>query len=876
VTSIPPSSAAAVDLSRHSPLMQQYLTIKAQFPTILVLFRMGDFYELFYDDARKASRLLNITLTRRGESAGAPVIMAGVPHHQLENYLARLLRAGESAAIAEQVGEVGIEKGPVRREVVRIVTPGTATEEALLDPRAQNLLAAASVSLTRDGHRYGLAWMELSSGRFSVLETASSTDWRAELHRLSPSELLVPEDSGLDLGGLSARQRPVWHFDEASARRQLCEQFGTRDLRGFGADELGVALGTAGALLQYVQETQKARATHLAGLRVEAVDDALLLDPATRRNLEIERSLSGLHDSTLIAVLDTCVTPMGGRQLRRWLARPLRVREVLNARHDAIAALKDLRNYEPLRDALRPVADVERILARVALKSARPRDLTGLAGSLAGLPALVASIIALEAPLLLDLRKRLGQHDDLAAHLTAALADEVPQHARDGGVFRRGFDAMLDELRDLSGNADSFLVDLETRERVRSGIETLKVGYNRVHGYFIEIGKAHSARVPVDYTRRQTLTNAERYITEELKQFEEKVLTARERALAREKQLYDELLDRLVAQLASLQAAAAALAELDALACLAERAEALRWNRPELVEGSGVEIGGGRHPVVETVLQNSSGNAFVPNDLRLDHDRRLLVITGPNMGGKSTYMRQTALIVLLACAGSYVPAEKACIGEVDRIFTRIGAADDLARAQSTFMVEMSETANILHNATANSLVLMDEIGRGTSTYDGLALARACAEYLATQTQALVLFATHYFELTALADELSGIANVHLDAAEYSTAAGEQLVFLHKVQEGPANRSYGLQVAALAGVPPAVIGRARAVLRELEEGVPPPSPTVKPVATPQLPLFAAPASAVLPLIDQLDPDRLTPRDALDWLYRLKQARAKDGD
>jgi DNA mismatch repair protein MutS len=854
--------------------MQQYLTIKAQFPNTLVLFRMGDFYELFYDDARKASRLLNITLTRRGESAGAPVIMAGVPHHQLENYLARLLRAGESAAIAEQVGEVGADKGPVRREVVRIVTPGTATEEALLDPRAQNLLAAAASLQTRDGVRYGLAWMELSSGRFSVLETASAADWRAELHRLAPSELLVPEDIALDLGGLSGRSRPIWHFDEASARRQLCEQFGTRDLRGFGADELGIALGTAGALLQYVQETQKARAAHLAGLRVEAVDDALLLDPATRRNLEIEHSLSGLHDSTLIGVLDSCITPMGSRQLRRWLARPLRVRDILSARHDVIAALRDARSFEALRETLRAVADVERILARVALRSARPRDLSGLAATLAGLPSITNSIVALEAPLLNELRTRLGSHQALADQLGNALADEPPQHVREGGVFRSGYDAMLDELRNLSGNADSFLVDLETRERERSGIETLKVGYNRVHGYFIEISKLHSARVPVDYTRRQTLTNAERYITEELKRFEEKVLTARERSLAREKQLFDELLDVLVAQLAHLQAAAAALAELDTLACLAERAESLRWNRPELSDQPGLDIRGGRHPVVEAVLANSSGAAFVPNDLTLNDSRRLLVITGPNMGGKSTYMRQTALITLLACAGSYVPADSARIGPIDRIFTRIGAADDLARAQSTFMVEMSETANILHNATANSLVLMDEIGRGTSTYDGLALARGCAEHLAATTQAFVLFATHYFELTSLADELPGIANVHLDAAEYSTAAGEQLVFLHKVQAGPANRSYGLQVAALAGVPPAVIRRAREVLADLERGVPSPQPATTAAPTPQLPLFAAPASAVLPLIDQLDPDRLTPRDALDWLYRLKQARQQD--
>ncbi len=848
--------------------MQQYLAIKAQFPDTLVLFRMGDFYELFYDDARKAARLLNITLTRRGESAGAPVVMAGVPHHQLDNYLARLIRAGESVAIAEQVGEVGVEKGPVRREVVRIVTPGTATEDALLDPHTQTLLAAACFT----NSRYGLAWMELSSGRFSVLETASAGDWQAELHRLRPSELLLPEDSGLGNGGFSHRRRPPWHFDIASARRLLIEQFGTRDLRGFGADELSAALGAAGALLQYVQETQKARMAHVGGLRVETIDDALILDPATRRNLEIERSLSDAHEHTLVGVLDHCVTPMGSRQLRRWLAQPLRDAARVRGRHDAISLLLDSGTHRPLRDTLRAVADVERILARVALRSARPRDLVGLTASLVSLPAVTFAIAPVEAPLIRELAIRLGEHADLATQLGGALVDEPPLTTRDGGVFRSGFDATLDELRGLSGNADGFLVELEVRERQRSGIETLKVGYNRVHGYFIEVGKAHSARVPVDYTRRQTLTNAERYITEELKRFEEKVLTARERALAREKQLYDELLDRLMERLKPLQATAAALAELDTLACLAERAEALRWNRPELVEAAGLDIRGGRHPVVEQTLDTP----FVPNDLLLDSDRRLLVITGPNMGGKSTYMRQAALIALLAYAGSYVPADSARLGPIDRIFTRIGAADDLARAQSTFMVEMSETANILHNATDRSLVLMDEVGRGTSTYDGLALARASAEHLAAKTRSFTLFATHYFELTALADEITGIANVHLDAAEYPSADGDQLVFLHRVQAGPANRSYGLQVAALAGVPPVVITRARMLLAALESApvrTPPPTTSVT-NAPPQLSLFAPPPSKALAMLDGLEPDQLTPREALDWIYRLKDTRRNE--
>ena len=849
-------------LSAHTPLMQQYLAIKAQHPDILVLFRMGDFYEVFYEDARKAARLLNITLTKRGESAGAPVVMAGVPHHALEQYLARLVKLGESAAIAEQVGEVGVDKGPVRREVVRIVTPGTATDEALLDPRVQNLLAAAC----HVNGRYGLAWLELSSGRFAVLETERLADWQAELHRLRPSELLLPEEAVLDLGGLKGRNRPVWHFDPSSARRLLTTQFATRDLRGFGADELSAALGAAGALLQYVQETQKARLSHLTGLRVEAVEDALILDPATRRNLEIERSLSDAHEITLAGVLDRCVTSMGSRQLRRWLLRPLRDRLQVGARHDAVTALLDDGTHRGLRETLRNVADMERILARVALRSARPRDLTGLAQSLAGLPAVKSSVEAQEAPLLRQLLARLGDHGALSAHLEQALAAEPPLTVKDGGVFRRGFDAMLDELRGLSENADGFLVDLEARERARSGIDTLKLGYNRVHGYYIEVGKSHVAKIPVDYTRRQTLTNAERYITEELKRFEEKVLTARDRALAREKQLYDELLDRLTTELRPLQDCAAALAELDALACFAERAEALRWNRPVLDETPGVHITAGRHPVVEQTLTAP----FVPNDLALDEATRLLVITGPNMGGKSTYMRQTALIVLLAHAGSFVPAEAARIGPVDRIFTRIGAADDLARAQSTFMVEMSETANILHNATAQSLVLMDEIGRGTSTYDGLALARACAEHLAARVGAWTLFATHYFELTALANEIPGIANVHLDAAEYGSGGNEQLVFLHQVRPGPANRSYGLQVAALAGVPAAVTARARAVLAELERGArAEAAPAATQSAQPQLALFTPAPAPVLALLEDLNPDAMSPREALDFLYLVKK-------
>ncbi|MGB1561198.1 MAG: DNA mismatch repair protein MutS [Sinimarinibacterium flocculans] len=862
--------------SDHTPLMQQYLGIKAQYPDMLVLFRMGDFYELFYDDAREAARLLSITLTRRGESAGKPVIMAGIPHHALDQYLARLIKAGQSVAIAEQVGEVGVDKGPVRREVVRIVTPGTATDDALLDARAQTLLAAAC----RRGEQFGLAWLELSSGRFSVLQTSRPGELQAELQRLRPSELLVTDDDGaIASAGLPARPRPPWHFEHDAARRLLTAQFGTRDLRGFGAEALDAAVAAAGALLQYVQDTQRSALPHLTGLRVEQPEEALLLDAATRRNLEIDRSISGAHDFTLLSVLDRCVTAMGARALQRWLTRPLRDQQALRARHDAIESLLDAdarqgSAAERLRGALKDIVDLERILARIALRSARPRDLGGLAASLRQLPQTAAALQGCEAPLLLQLAQQLGDHAELSAHLSAALADELPLLAKDGGVFRGGFDPTLDELRQLSENADGFLADLETRERARTGIDALKVGYNRVHGYYIELGKTHAAKVPPDYTRRQTLTHYERYITDELKRFEDQVLSARDRALAREKQLFEQLLDHLNAQLTPLQACAQALAELDVLACFAERAHALNLVRPELVDQACIDIRGGRHPVVE----QTSSQPFVPNDVALDDARRLLVITGPNMGGKSTYMRQTALIVLLAHTGCYVPAAGARIGPVDRIFTRIGASDDLASGQSTFMVEMSETANILHNATAHSLVLMDEIGRGTSTYDGLSLARAVAEHLATGVRAFCLFATHYFELTALAGSLPGVDNVHLDAAEYSSADGDRLVFLHQVKPGPASRSFGLQVAALAGVPPSVIRAARTHLETLEAAA------TGPDTAPQLPLFAptpAPTqppspppspvpSPALDLLEAIDPDAMTPREALETLYRLKAA------
>ena len=849
--------AAATQFGDHTPLMQQYLGIKSQYPDTLVLFRMGDFYELFYDDARKAARLLNITLTQRGESAGSPVIMAGMPHHSVEQYLARLIKAGESAVIAEQVTEAGAEKGLVRREVTRIVTPGTATDEALLDARTQTLLAAVA----EVKGRHGLAWLELSTGRFSLLETARAAELQAELHRLRPSELLAADGSA-EIGGFPARQRPVWHFDPASAHRLLTAQFKVKDLRGYGCEDMPAAIAAAGALLQYVQDTQKSALPHVAGLRTETPGEALILDATTRRNLEIDRSLSGNHDFTLISVLDSCVSAMGARALHRWLTRPLRDHAQLEARYQSIASLQDDGGDMRLREALKDIADIERILARIALRSARPRDLVGLMQSLLALPRVTQALAGLEAPLILQLQQQLGAHDELAGTLQSTLADNPPLLAKDGGVFREGYDTTLDQLRQLSENADGFLVDLEQRERARTGIETLKVGYNRVHGYYIECGKTHAAKIPADYTRRQTLTNYERYITEELKKFEDQVLSARDRALAREKELYEGLLESLAQRLRPLQQAAQALAELDVLACFAERARALNLNRPQLLQTPCLDIRAGRHPVVEQTLRDP----FVPNDLCLDDATRLLVITGPNMGGKSTYMRQTALIVLLAHAGCFVPAESARIGPIDRIFTRIGAADDLASGQSTFMVEMSETANILHNATAQSLILMDEIGRGTSTYDGLSLARAVAEHLALQVRAFTLFATHYFELTELAGALPTVANAHLDAAEFVAEGVERLVFLHQVKPGPANRSYGLQVAQLAGVPPPVIRSARAHLLEMEGR---PLVAAKAASAPQLPLFAAvPESGALKLLETLKPDELSPREALEQLYRLK--------
>ena len=857
---------------QHTPMMAQYLRIKSQYPEILLLYRMGDFYELFYEDARRAAALLDITLTARGQSAGAPIPMAGVPVHALDSYLARLVRKGESVAICEQLSDPGA-RGPIERQVVRVVTPGTVTDAALLEERADTLLAA----LVRDGARFGLAWLDLAAGRFTVLQSEGGSALAAELERLKPAELLVPEGGSGDeqpAGGAVLRHRPPWHFELASASRLLTDQLRTLDVRGFGADELPLAIRAAGALLQYVRDTQKSALPHIRALHVEERGEALTLDAASRRNLEIDASLTGNADATLRAVIDSCVTSMGSRQLRRWLNRPLRSHPLLRERYHALGVLIDGQRFGALRGYLAGVGDIERILARVALRSARPRDLTQLRASLRVLPEVRAALAALDSPLLQQLRARIAEHTEVLSLLTAAIAVEPANLVREGEVIASGYDAALDELRYIGTRTEEFLLQLERRERERTGLAGLKLGYNRVQGFFIEVSRRDAERVPKDYVRRQTVKSAERFITSELKSFEDRVLGAREKALARERELYEAVLGQLIDALGPLQATAGALAEADALAALAERAGALEWTRPELTDESCLLIEGGRHPVVERFIDAP----FVPNDLRLDAARRMLVITGPNMGGKSTYMRQAALIAVLAHIGSYVPAERAVLGPLDRIFTRIGAADDLAGGRSTFMVEMTEAANILHNATPRSLILLDEIGRGTSTFDGLSLAWAMARDIATRVRAFTLFATHYFELTTLATEVEGCANVHLDATEH----GEGIVFLHAVKEGPANRSYGLQVAQLAGVPLAVIAAARRYLERLEAERDRERATGQPAdgAQSELPLFAAPAGlaaatsrpgsdALHQALAALDPDQLSPRAALEALYALRR-------
>jgi DNA mismatch repair protein MutS len=844
--------AVTSDPALHTPVIQQYLGFKAQYPDTLLFFRMGDFYELFYEDARKAARLLDIALTSRGQSAGQPVPMAGVPAHAVETYLAKLVRLGESVVICEQIGDPVTGRGLVERRVTRIVTPGTITDEALLDERAENLLAAIACA---EG-RYGLATVELASGRFTVLELADRGALDTELARLLPAELLWSETESLPAPETACvRGRPAWQFDAAAARELLCRQFGVATLEAYGCAGMPLALAAAGALLHYLRETQCTNVIHLRPPLAESPSDCIVLDPATRRNLELDQDLSGQRDHTLLRVIDSTVTAMGARCLRRWLHRPLRRHPVLRERHHAVGALLSDHRYRDLRSALNPVGDIERILARVALGSARPHDLVQLREALAQFPEIGARARACDSPLLQRLSCEVRSFPVLHTILARAIVDRPPQHIREGGVIAPGYDRELDELRSLADTAGEYLQSLEQRERARTGIANLRVGYNRVHGYYIEVGRSAADALPQDYRRRQTLKHAERYIIAELQQFEERVLSARERALAREYTLYEKLLGRVTDELDALQTTAAAVAELDVLAAFAERAEVLDWCAPEFTAAPEIDIEAGRHPVVEQVQPG----AFVANDLRLDDGRRMLVITGPNMGGKSTYMRQCALIVLLAHIGSFVPACRCRIGPIDRIFTRVGASDDLAGGRSTFLMEMIEAATILHHATPESLVLMDEIGRGTSTFDGLALAFACAECLAVERQAFTLFATHYFELTALPEEYPQVANVHLEAVEH----GERIVFLHSVREGPASRSYGLQVALLAGVPMSVVDRARHHLERLEnQRAPSFSGHV-----PQADLFRA-YDPIAETLRALEPDAITPRQGLEILYKLR--------
>jgi DNA mismatch repair protein MutS len=845
------------DLSAHTPMMQQYWKLKNQHPQQLMFYRMGDFYELFYEDARKAAALLDITLTARGQSAGSSIPMCGIPFHAAEGYLARLVRLGESVVICEQIGDPATSKGPVDRQVVRILTPGTLTDEALLDERRDNLVSA----VLGDERLFGLATLDISSGRFSVQEIRGWEHLLAEVERLSPAELLVPDDwpQGLPLDKRRGTQRRApWDFELDSARKSLCQQFAVQDLQGFGCAGLTLAIGAAGCLLGYARETQRTALPHIRSLHHERLDDTVILDAATRRNLELDINLGGGRDNTLQAVIDRCQTNMGSRLLTRWLHRPLRNRKLLELRQEAIGCLLERYRFEQIQPQLKNIGDLERILARIGLRNARPRDLARLRDALAALPQLQGALTGLEAPHLAELAVNIRIYPELAELLAGAIIDNPPAVIRDGGVLKTGYDAELDELQSISENAGQYLMDLEVREKARTGLANLKVGYNRVHGYFIELPSKQAESAPADYIRRQTLKGAERFITPELKAFEDKALSAKSRALAREKQLYEELIERLIEDLAALQDSAAALAALDVLANLAERALNLDFNRPRFVDQPCLQIGQGRHPVVEQVLDTP----FVANDVRLDDSTRMLIITGPNMGGKSTYMRQTALIVLLAHIGSYVPAAACELSLVDRIFTRIGSSDDLAGGRSTFMVEMSETANILHNASAHSLVLMDEVGRGTSTFDGLSLAWAAAEQLAS-LKAWTLFATHYFELTVLPESQPGVANVHLSATEHK----ERIVFLHHVLPGPASQSYGLAVAQLAGVPPAVIARAREHLARLET-TSLPHQAREGSAPVQNDLFASLPHPLLEELMRIRPDDLSPRQALELLYAWK--------
>jgi len=851
----PEAPAPADSVAAHTPMMQQYLRIKAQHPDVLLLYRMGDFYELFYEDAERASRLLDIALTTRGASAGAPIRMAGVPYHAVDQYLAKLVRIGESVAICEQIGDPATSKGPVDRQVTRIVTPGTLTDSALLEEKADNLLLA----LSRTKGAVGLAWLNLASGDLRVTEIAPQI-LAAELRRIGPAEILLSESAAEDsaLAGYALSRLPEWHFEFDAGRKILLKQLGAASLAGYGCEELEPAIGACGALLEYARKTQGQALSHVAAVIPERASEFVRMDAATRRNLEITETLRGEPSPTLFSLLDECATGMGSRLLRHWLHHPLRDRKALAARHEAVAALAEA--HAGIHKLLRRFADVERITGRIALRNARPRDLSSLRDSL-GLLSELARAVPGNAPLLSGIADDLQTPTECLALLRRAVLEEPAAMVRDGGVIADGYNKELDELRKLQTHSGEFLSELELRERGRTGIPNLRVAYNSVHGFYIEITNAHAEKVPADYRRRQTLKNAERYITPELKEFEDKALSARDRALALEKSLYEELLGLLSAHLPALQRIARALAQLDLLACFAAASSARDYCRPEFTDEIAIEIDAGRHPVVEAQI-----DPFIANDARLSPTRQLLLITGPNMGGKSTYMRQVALIVLLAHVGSFVPAKSARIGPIDQIFTRVGAADDLAGGRSTFMVEMTESANILHNATEKSLVLMDEVGRGTSTFDGLALAWAIARQLIERNKSLTLFATHYFEMTRLALEYKEAANIHLDAVEHK----DTIVFLHAVEEGPASQSYGLQVAQLAGVPKGVIRNARRYLQMLEDA--------SLTRGGQTDLFAAGKSGAEPpkeadalreTLEATNPDELTPREALELLYKLKR-------
>ncbi len=841
--------------------MVQYLKLKAENPDILLFYRMGDFYELFYDDAKRASQLLDISLTKRGASAGEPIPMAGVPYHAVEGYLAKLVQLGESVAICEQIGDPATSKGPVERAVVRIVTPGTVTDEALLSERIDNLIAAIYY---HDG-KFGYATLDVTSGRFQLMEPETEEAMAAELQRTSPRELLFPEDFEpvqLMSSRNGNRRRPVWEFELDTAKQQLNQQFGTRDLVGFGVEHAKRGLCAAGCLIQYVKDTQRTALPHIRSLTFDRQDHSVILDAATRRNLEITQNLAGGTDNTLAEVMDHTATAMGSRMLKRWLHQPMRDIDTLNQRLDAISELKELALFSDLHPVLKQVGDIERILARLALRSARPRDMARLRFAMQQLPELAEVMSSLQHPYLVKLGQYAAPMEEVCELLERAIKENPPVVIRDGGVIASGYNAELDEWRDLADGATEYLDKMEQDERERHGIDSLKVGYNNVHGFFIQVSRGQSHLVPPHYVRRQTLKNAERYIIPELKEHEDKVLNSKSKALALEKQLWEALFDLLMPHLEQMQNLASALSQIDVLQNLAERADSLDYCRPALTTEAGIQIQSGRHPVVEQVMDEP----FIANPIELHSQRKMLIITGPNMGGKSTYMRQTALIALMAHIGSYVPAESAKIGSIDRIFTRIGASDDLASGRSTFMVEMTETANILHNATPNSLVLMDEIGRGTSTYDGLSLAWASAEWLAKELGSMTLFATHYFELTELPNQLPTLANVHLDAVEH----GDTIAFMHAVQEGAASKSYGLAVAGLAGVPKSVIKHARAKLTQLEQLAPAneiQSSNRVDIAN-QLSLIPEP-SEVEEALSNIDPDDLTPRQALEELYRLKK-------